>query len=389
VSPDLAGNDPYDALRGTRVPRIVKRNQRLRQIVTQIRKRSRVDLAGVLGVAPFIMAKSVAGFLAGHSRSCAASHEAVLGEGAARSLVSVLLNAQGNLGDGAWGYEFDVQTRWAYYPAGSANLIATVFVGNALLEAGLVFGNQDWLDRAVQAAHCLQERFLRPLGPNGDDVFCYTEQTDRLVHNANLLGAGLVATVGSLTSNDRSVKAALGAARVSALAQAENGRWSYGEGSLLGWADNFHTAYNLRGAVQVLRAHHDVELARSVEKGTYFWADRFFGAHGEPFYYDDGHGPLDVHCGATAVDVAALLALEGYATATIADLCADWMRENLVGADGITKYQIRGGVVDARHFVRWGDSHWAAAQGSLDLLSSGVPHPVSSALASAARRTAP
>ena len=40
--------------------------------------------------------------------------------------------------DRAWGYEFDVQTRWSFYPARTPNIIVTTFVANAFL---------DWYER--------------------------------------------------------------------------------------------------------------------------------------------------------------------------------------------------------------------------------------------------
>ena len=111
-------------------------DRRARQAVIQLRKRSRVDLAPVLGVRPFLMAKTVGTFLAAEARRFAAGAQDADPHGVAEVLLGDSTIAR--LADGSWGYEFDVQTRWAFYPAGSANLIATYFCARGLGEAGLV-----------------------------------------------------------------------------------------------------------------------------------------------------------------------------------------------------------------------------------------------------------
>ena len=45
-----------------------------------------------------------------------------------------LLDADRTAGDVAWGYPFDVQTRWSFYPAGSPNVVVTSFAVQGLLD---------------------------------------------------------------------------------------------------------------------------------------------------------------------------------------------------------------------------------------------------------------
>ena len=101
--------------------------------------------------------------------------------------MALLDAAEGNCGDGAWGYEFDVQTRWAHYLAGSPNLIATFFVGRGLAAAGACFGDAAMVERARQSAGFLAEPLFRRT-KEGRPFFAYTPDSPRLVHNANLWG---------------------------------------------------------------------------------------------------------------------------------------------------------------------------------------------------------
>ncbi len=117
----LSGVDPYDALRSPRMPGFVRRSARLRQLAVQVRKRVPWDLAGLLGIEAFVMAKTVGCFLSALARETWARtvvDEASMWEALAdaQALVEMLDTCEGYSGNGAWGYEFDVQTRWAFYP---------------------------------------------------------------------------------------------------------------------------------------------------------------------------------------------------------------------------------------------------------------------------------
>jgi hypothetical protein len=279
--------------------------------------------------------------------------------------------ANGNTGDGSWGYEFDVQTRWAYYPAGTPNIIATFFAGRGLAEAGATFGVPAWLDRAQEAAAYVTAS-LADASDTNHPFFTYTRTNPRLVHNANLLGAGFVAGMGSLRGETDRLEMALKAAATTIADQREDGSWPYGRGGGLRWCDNFHTAYDLDGLLLLWLATGDDAVYRALSRGVVYWTEKFFGERGEPKYYPNRALPYDIHSAATAVDVASRLATWGFPTVRIARQVANWTRANLIDpGSGATWFQKRRFFVDRRNFIRWGDGHWALAQASLVLLESG------------------
>lgn len=372
---ELTGIDPFDALRGTRVPQWVRRTPRARQIAIQLRKRCPLDLSRALGIAHFPMAKALGAYLTAECRRDAVPDED------ARALIDALLQRKdvARLGEGAWGYEFDVQTRWAFYPVGSPNLIATVFVARGLGAAGIVRDEPSLRSQLTTSAAFVSDRLLetaeRPF-------FRYTLDTTRLVHNANLLGAGLVATGGTLCGDASLVDAAVACAHTTIAAQRDDGSWPYGEGASLGWTDNFHTAYNLDGLLQVWLATGDDAVRSSLKRGVAHWVRDFFGANGEPKYCPDRAYPYDIHSAGTAVDVAARLATWGFVTAMLAGRVAEWTRQNLVDpVTGATYYQKGRFATDRRHFIRWGDAHWALGTSSLGLMHAGRRDPLESAVA--------
>ena len=377
----MKGFDPYDALAGTRVPSLIRTRPKARQILIQLRKRTPVNVAPVLGVKPRLFAKALGCFLTAEARL----HTAERGMSAPRrqtacDLVAVMDSAAGNCGDGSWGYEFDVQTRWAYYAAGSPNLIATFFVGRGLAEAGVSFATDQWLSRGRAAAKYLATNLVRRT-ERGSPFFAYTPDSPRLVHNANLLGAGLLAAAGALGGVPEWYEVAGEAASTTLAAQHPDGSWPYGEGAGLGWSDNFHTAYNLDGLLLLWLATGNHAVAEGLERGLKHWTRDFFGPAGEPKYYPDKPFPYDIHSAATAVDVAARLATWGFPTADLARRVGEWTRVNLLDPrTGRTYFQKHRMLVDKRNFVRWGDAHWALARSSLALLDAGRRSPLESAL---------
>lgn len=367
----LAGVDPYDALRSPRLPGFVRDSARLRQLAVQLRKLIPFDLAPLLGIEPFIMAKTVGCFLAGEARKIEAGvTEPSAGTETVSALVDVLDRCEGDAGGGAWGYEFDVQTRWAFYPKGSANLIATVFVARGLLEAGSALGDERLIARAYESVDFL----VHTLWDEEGEFFRYTPGSGTLIHNANYLGAGLVAAAGRIRDDAFLSSIASRALATSRSAQRMEGWWPYGQGAGLEWIDSFHTAYNLDGLLTAMLCGVD-GAADSFRLGMTDWRTHFFDRDGRPYYYRDKPGPAEIHSAATAVDVLARWAvLSG--DARLARTVAAWVRDNLIAPDGTTMYRSGGLIPDRRHFVRWGDAHWALALGSLACLEAGKRTPL-------------
>ncbi len=369
---DCLGYDPYDALTSRVLPSWVRRSRRARQAVIQIRKRIPIGPLLLFRPNPIFMAKGLGCLLTAATR--------VGHLGLASDYLGLLRDSGGTLGRGAYGYEFDVQTRWAFYPAGSPNLIATVFVARGLGTAAIVTGDTHFLSDMAESA-----KFLRAeLFANEDrPFFRYTLTSNQLVHNANLLGAGLCAMVGSLQRESVLLEMSLACANTSMSAQRPDGSWPYGDGDSLGWSDNFHTAYNLDGLLQVWLATGDPVVRESLDRGVRHWVRDFFGPNGEPEYYPSRAYPYDIHSAGTAVDVAARLATWGWDTAELAERVAAWTKMNLVDScTGRVYYQKHRLWTDKRYFVRWGAAHWALGQSSLALLREGRRDPLEEAVAS-------
>lgn len=277
---DLAGPDPYDGLSGWLGSRPLP--ARVRQGAAQAVKRSRVNLRPVLGVRPARMTKTLA-LVAEGLRRASWLPDATRRR---RELLDEIVDRRSE----AWGYEFDVQTRWAFYPAGSPNIIVTAFAIEALRASAehledVRFGVRDWL--------------LREMSHEG--YFRYVPGSTTLIHNANLFGARALHRV------EPGHPAVATAVRRTLDLQRPDGTWPYGEGPRLGWIDGFHTAYILL-ALDDLR--EVCQVAGPLDRGVRAYVERLFSPAGEPLYYADRAGPVDVHNAATGL--LALAALRGH-----------------------------------------------------------------------------
>jgi hypothetical protein len=297
---DWAGPDPYDGLTGPLGQFAAHRV--LRQALLQTVKRSRVDLRPVLGIRPLRTA-AASGTAAS---ACARLSASPVWRARAIGLGQWTAAAQmSGRYAGLWRYEFDVQTRWAYYPAGVPNLVATTFCADGCLDSGTL----------SEAAMLSLSRGLLEHLHNGA-FFTYTPASDVLVHNANLMGAALAARLaraGTLPGGlaDRLADAARGAVDVSLAGQRRDGSWPYGQGPRLAWVDGFHTGYVLLRLEQAATLL-GIDVRTPLERGAvHYLRNLFDGAL--PRYFAGGRTRRDPNNDATAVRMAAWAAGHGFA----------------------------------------------------------------------------
>ena len=174
------------------------------------------------------------------------------------------------------------------------------------------------------------------------------------VHNANFLGAALLCRLYKHTGYRQSLEPALKIARYSAALQQENGAWDYGEASTQGWADNFHTGYNLCALRSIARNAETTGIRHPIiRRGFEFYRKHFFRDDGAPKYFHNRTYPIDIHC--VAQSIITLLAFRDFdeINTDLAHIVANWAMENMRDDAGYFYYQIQPLYKNRISYMRW------------------------------------
>ena len=292
---DWSGHDPYDALNSELFKALPFLDSRLpRLVMTQLLKRSPVDVRGLLRVPPTQNAKALGLFL----QACLKLDRAALLK--QRELISglidkILATRSAGFDYWAWGYSFPWQTRTMVVPRGTPNLVCTTFVANALLDAYDATEDVRCLEAATSAADYMVGQLFWSEGEVNSFNYPLKTSCSR-IHNANFLAAAFLCRVSQLTGEKKYVAPAFAVARYSASKQAPDGSWVYGELPTQQWIDNFHTGYNLAGLRDIGRYANTGEFEDSLRRGFRFYREHFVRSDGAPKYFHNGVYPIDVHC---------------------------------------------------------------------------------------------
>jgi hypothetical protein len=357
------GPDPYDGL-FVRWPAPLVGGRRRRQAIIQLHARSPVDIRRLYRHRHSLIPKAPALLGQAAARLFAARNDAHMRE-LARDALETLV-ADTSCGEEGWGYPWDTQTRWSYYPRGSPNIVATAFSANALAEAAVTFDEPAWRRRAERAADWVaRELFIADEGH-----FAYHGRSDRLVHNANLLGAALVHELGPETH------VAADAVRIAAArtldAQRPDGTWPYGEGAGLEWVDSFHTGYVLDSLCRLQGV--DPRIHSAIERGAHAYLSDFFDAEGRARIWRGKRYPEDSHSAGTGLTVMTRLAERGLVPVEALSRLAQYTLTHMIHRNGHAVFRRQRWGATRVYYLRWCDAPvslgFASAAALLEVSSS-------------------
>ena len=344
VRQDWRGPDPYDGLFFP-WPAWMTGGRRRRQAIIQAHARAPFDIRFYRRVHPRI-AKALGMFGSAGMRLGQAGDL----EAATHGLAALaLLDADLTSGDVAWGYPFDVQTRWSFYPAGSPNVVVTSFAVQGLLDGSAGSDQADLRARATAAA----EWVLDELWVEAGGFFAYHPTAAVNIHNANLLGARCVHL--GLGDNAVARDRVRRAVERSLAAQAPDGGFPYGDDAGLEFRDSFHTGFVLRCLMEM--GSVDPAIDDAVRRGAESYL-QFFDVGGRAKLWADNEFPEDAHSAGTGLSTLALLCRRGAVDrAILARVTRRTLTAGLRNGHAVSR-RYRCGRTTTQ-YLRWCDAHVA------------------------------
>lgn len=254
----------------------------------------------------------------------------------------------------AWSNHFDFSSRGGSYTKDDPIIVWTSLIGQAYLEAYEQTHNPRWLRIADSACQWVMA-LPREQTPTGN-CLSYLAHVQSSIHNANLLGAALLARASKFTGRPEYREVARSAVEYSCSRQLPDGSWWYAEDARYRWIDNFHTGYNLNSLRCYLDYTGDSTWSGNLDRGLQFFKDHFFEESGRPRYYHDRTHPVDSQCAGQGIETLALFSDRDPECLALARRVADWTIDHMQEPDGHFHY---------RHYP-WGRAktpmlHWGQA----------------------------
>lgn len=362
---DYRGYDTFDGLNARYVRPFTFNNPLLRIVLQQGVRRFPLNLRPVLGIKPERSTKGM-GFLA---RGCMRLYQST-GDAKWRSHAESMLqwlveNQSPGYSGACWGNHFDYQSRSVFEPALSPSVVWTSLIGHAFLDAYDQFQKAEYLDTAVSCCNHIQ----KDLGAYAEgETRCihYFPTSKHQVHNANTLGASLLARTHSHVNNPSWLDLATRAMQYTANHQRDDGSWYYGAAQNLLWVDNFHTAYVLDCFKWYAEATGDNRFDAQMTKGYRYWKETFFLTDGTPRYYSHKTPPLDIQCSSQAIDTLVFYHDRDPESLELALKVADWTIKHMQDSSGYFYYRrYSRWIVNKTPTLHWGQATMLCALAGL------------------------
>lgn len=358
---DWTGRDPYDVLSSPWASSVISRQSvRAGQLLTQVAKRCRLPLQGVLRT-PRHRTSHAMGYCL---QAVSYLHRLGAFPGAAdltESLLSYVNVEAWRDGDAAaWALPFPYATRFGFTEAGTPNVVSTEAVVTGLVDAvqgGLTSDASDARGGARFVTRFLASDFQ----PEG--WFRYTSHGGDDIINGCALAVKTLLGVHEIDPDETLRQQALAAARSIARLQRADGSWPYSTKVGKDWVDGFHTGFVLEAlSLAVRESDEPDELLRPVlARGLRYFREHLLDDEGHAFYYPDRPWPLSAMCAAEALQTICSAYEAGEAELSEAERVARTTLRLFVRSDGRVAYQRHAFMTDWREFPRWAAAPVAAA----------------------------
>lgn len=353
---EFKGWDPYDGLNSWVIQKTpLGKSSFIRLAWIQLFKRNPINLRSLFGIRKDYNPKGLGLFLTGYCNLYKIeAKEEYLDKIDFLSNKILELKTIGYSG-ACWGYNFDWQARAFFQPKFTPTVVATSFIGEALIEAYNITKRDELLKTAISCSEFVLNDLNKTFDDDKDFTFSYSPLDSTQVYNAGLLGAKLLVLVYSQTKNEELLVAAKKVVSYVCKRQTNEGAWSYGTLPFHQWIDNFHTGYNLECIFRYQEVSGDLTFNKYIDKGLNYYLNTFFTDKGISKYYNDKTFPIDIHAPAQLIVTLSKLGVLKK-NKELADRVLFWTTDNMQSSKGYFYYQKKKWVTSKTPYIRWAQS---------------------------------
>lgn len=350
---DYQGYEPFDGLSSWFRPLAFGRPLPLR-LLQQLVRQSPINIRPLFGVTPKDSTKG-RGYMAwGYLTLYRVLPREDLLAKATACLEWLDQHKVGRFDTHSWSNHFDFVSRGGMYTSDDPIIVWTALIGQAYADAFEVTGRRWFLDIACSVCEWIMA-LPRERTPRGD-CLSYLPDRQASIHNANMLGAAILARTAKLADREDFARVARAAMEYSCTRQRADGSWWYAEEPKFHWIDNFHTGYNLDSLKQYIDATADQEFRPQLERGLRYYVDNFFEADGCPKYYHDRRYPVDIQCAAQSIETLAIFGKDSTEHLDLARRVASWTITHMRSRDGHFFYRRYPLIAARTPMLHWGQA---------------------------------
>jgi len=365
------GYDPFDGLNAKVLNWLTFDNHYLRIILQQSIRRFPVNLRPLVGIKKETGSKGMGFCALGYLKLYQTTSERDYIEKIKFCLEWLKNNYSKGYSGCCWGNHFSYESRGGTIPLNVPTIVWTSLIANAFLDAFEALGENSYFDIARSACNFIINDIGQHHDSYGNLCFMYTPQNknvpslDGCIHNANVLGAWLLARIYKHTKEEKFFSLAKRAVGFTAKYQTPDGGWYYGVTNKYRWIDSFHTAYVLESLYGYIKATEDDSYEENLIRGFHYFKSAFFIEDGTPKYYNNKTYPIDIQCASQGIQTLVKLREFDDFSLEIAKKLAKWTICNMQSPKGYFYFRKYPMIISKTPMFHWGQATMLSALGHL------------------------
>ena len=333
---DYKGYEPFDGLSSYLRP-LAFGNLFLERVLLQLIRQSPINLRPFLGVKPLESTKGRGYMASGYLTRFKITGNPFYRQQAIDCLDWLIVNKSPKFNEYSWSNHFDFASREGRYFKNDSIIVWTALIGQAFLDAYEILKDEKYLKVAMSICDWILA-LPRERTKSGTCI-SYFALRQSSIHNANMLGAAMLARTARFSGRNEALTVAKEAMEYSCSRQLIDGAWYYGENEKYHWIDNFHTGYNLDCLKCYIDNTKDTDYDNNLRQGFEYFIHTFFEETGRPKYYHDRTYPVDSQCAAQAIETLAHFSKFHELALPQAIKVAEWTINNMQDKEGYFYYR--------------------------------------------------